>query len=64
MGFSRSIGPAGSDYITVHHMDPEGPRVPNLPPIDHEGINDAFLEKGSEIHYFYRGKWLILPGAD
>jgi hypothetical protein len=65
VAFSRAIGPAGRDSIIVHHIgsDPE-PRGPKLPPIDHEGIEDAFIEKGSEIHYFYRGKWLKLPGAD
>jgi hypothetical protein len=37
---------------------------PEPPPIDHHGIDDAFLEKGSITWYFYRGKWLQLTGAD
>lgn len=35
-----------------------------LPPIDHEGIDDAFIEKASVVHYFYEGEWLTLTGAD
>lgn len=35
-----------------------------LPPkIEHQGIDDAFLEKGSEIYYYDQRKWLKLPGA-
>jgi hypothetical protein len=35
------------------------------PPLnEHEGINDAFIERGSVIHYFYNGEWLSLTGAD
>jgi hypothetical protein len=32
--------------------------------IDHQGINDYFVDKGSTVHYFYRGKWLQLIGSD
>ena len=34
------------------------------PPIDHQGINDAFLGKASVIEYFLKGKWLEFPGDD
>jgi hypothetical protein len=34
------------------------------PRIDHKGIDDAFVGKASEVHYYYRGKWLELQGAD
>jgi hypothetical protein len=37
---------------------------PKPPPIDHLGIDDAFLEKASVVHYYYQGKWLQLTGAD
>ena len=33
-------------------------------PLDHDGINDAFLEKASAIHYLHRGKWTLLRGMD
>jgi hypothetical protein len=35
-----------------------------LGPFDHDGIDDGFLEKGSAIHYFRRGQWERLEGAD
>jgi hypothetical protein len=35
-----------------------------LPPVlDHQGINDAYFEKASVVHYFYQ-RWLKLSGAD
>jgi len=63
-GFSRIIGPVEKDFIVIHSVSPGGVRVPLPPKIDHQGINDAFAEKESEIHYLYRGKWLKLAGAD
>lgn len=63
-GFSRIIAPAGKDYIVIHSISTGGVRVPLPRKVDHQGIEDAFAEKGSEIHYFYRGKWLKLAGAD
>jgi hypothetical protein len=32
--------------------------------IDHDGIEDVFLEKGSVIWFFISGKWTRLAGAD
>jgi hypothetical protein len=37
---------------------------PKPPPIDHQGIDDAFLEKASVTFYFHKGNWLQLTGAD
>jgi hypothetical protein len=37
---------------------------PASPPLDHDGIDDSFLEKGSSVWYWYRGQWLELQGAD
>ena len=31
---------------------------------DHQGIDDAFVEKGSRIFYYTEGEWLELAGAD
>ena len=31
--------------------------------IEHEGINDIFIHKGSVVHY-YNNKWIKLTGAD
>ena len=61
IGFSRGIDAVGRDYIVQHHQEFGGPNVSS---IDHLGINDAFVEKGSVVHYYYRGKWLRLQGAD
>ena len=61
IGYSRAIGPVAKGYIEEHYHIYGGTKPP---PIDHEGIDDAFIEKGSEVHYFYRGKWLRLTGSD
>jgi hypothetical protein len=37
---------------------------PKPPPIDHEGIDDAFIEKAPVTWYFHNGAWLRLTGAD
>jgi hypothetical protein len=46
----------------MRHYDAYGSVKP--PPIDHQGIDDAFAGKASVVLYFYRGKWLELTGAD
>ena len=61
IGYSRMIASAGADYILEHHKRYGGPKPP---PLDHQGIEDAFLGKASVVHYCYRGKWLRLTGAD
>ena len=50
-----------TSYILSHNRDYGGPEPP---PIDHDGVNDVFAEKASVVHYFYRGRWLALTGAD
>ena len=59
--FSRVISTVDSNYIT-DHSSWYGGKVPQL--LDHEGIDDAFSEKGSRVHYWYDGEWLQLTGAD
>ena len=61
IGFSRGISAVGNEFIMEHYQAYGGPKPP---PINHQGINDAFLEKGSEVQYFYGGKWVKLTGAD
>lgn len=61
VGFSRAISRVGKDFILAHFKAYGGPAPP---PLDHDGINDEFLEKGSTVHYFYRGEWLELTGSD
>ncbi len=61
IGYCREISSVGRDFI-MRHYDAYGGVKP--PPIDHQGIDDAFVEKASVVLYFYRGKWLPLTGAD
>ena len=61
IGFSRLIGVVGRDVILKHYREFRG-RKP--PPLRHQGIDDAFAEKASAVHYYYRGKWIRLKGAD
>ena len=61
IGFSRVIGIAGREYILDHYRQYGGTKPP---PIDHDGIEDAFEGKASAILYFYNGEWLTLTGAD
>ena len=61
IGYSRGLAPVGADFILSHYQDYGGQKPP---PINHQGINDAFLGKASIVHYFHEGKWLRLTGAD
>ncbi|MBL8213143.1 MAG: hypothetical protein JNK87_20670 [Bryobacterales bacterium] len=63
MGFSRAIGVATKAFILERYNAYGGPKPP---PINHQGIDDAFVEKASSVHYFYfyRGKWIGLQGSD
>jgi hypothetical protein len=59
--YSREISSVDRAYILRHHQAYGGPKPP---PVDHKGINDAFVGKGSVVLYLYQGKWLQLTGAD
>jgi len=61
IGFSRGISPVMKDFILRHYNAYGGTKPP---PIDHQGIDDAFIEKASVVWYFHDGKWLKLTGAD
>lgn len=61
IGFSRVIGVADKKYILDHASWYHGPKPP---PINHQGIDDGFMEKASVILYYYRHRWLQLQGAD
>jgi hypothetical protein len=62
--FLRSLSAVGKEYIEEHYLAYAGEDTPKLPVLDHEGINDSFLEKASIVNYFADGKWIKLPGAD
>lgn len=61
IGFSREIWAQNSATILAYQRDSGGPKSP---PMDHQGIEDAFLEKASLVWYFHGGKWMKLRGAD
>lgn len=61
IGFSRAIDVVDENYILEHYRE-YGGRKPLR--IKYQGINDAFVEKASTVHYFYRKGWLVLQGAD
>jgi hypothetical protein len=61
IGYSRMIQPVGQGFILRHYRAYGGPQPP---PIDHEGIDDIFLGKASQVHYYHQGNWLKLTGAD
>ena len=61
VGYSRGLSAVGKDFIMRHYDAYAGPKPP---PIRHQGIDDAFIEKASVTWYFYGGTWLKLTGAD
>lgn len=62
LGFSRVINAIGRKRILDDHREFGREKPPS--PLNHQGIDDAFAEKASVIHYFQKGQWLKLPGAD
>lgn len=61
IGYSRRIGVADSTFIQEHNATL---RIGTLPALDHQGIDDAFFEKGSSVFYHTDGSWIELAGAD
>ncbi len=61
VGYSRCISTVDKNYIFTHYEWSGGFKPPK---IDHNGIDDAFVEKGSTILYYYKGEWFHLTGAD
>ena len=59
IGYSRAIVVASAGYIREHNWG-----NPKLPPLDHDGINDLFVQKGSSLWYWDGVRWLELDGAD
>ena len=58
VGYSRTIRVATPARIRSHSGNSTGVRV------DHDGIEDAFVGKGSTLWYWDDGRWRELPGAD
>jgi hypothetical protein len=60
LGYSRMIAAVDKKFILDHYKAYGGQKPP---PIRHQGIDDGFVGKASQVHY-YNGKWLRLQGAD
>lgn len=61
IGFSRAIGTVGPEAIPANYKTNAGR---SLSGINHDGIDEAFMEKGSTLRYWHRGRWLDLAGLD
>lgn len=59
IGYSRYISSVGGGSIIENYQANGGPKPPSM---DHEGIDDGFLEKGSTVHYWHEGYWLEFAG--
>ena len=62
-GFSRAIAAVGRSYIPAHAAV-SGPKGSNAASDRSPGDRRRVRRKGSVVHYFHRGKWLELAGAD
>ena len=58
IGYSRDISVATPKDIQRYG------RHASITRLDHDGIEDAFLEKASTIHYWDRGRWLAVHGSN
>jgi hypothetical protein len=59
--YSRRIEPMGmAEIVRLHDQERLG--IP-LPPIEHQGINDAD-DKAFLVWYYYDGQWLKVAGGD
>lgn len=52
-----TVNPAG----VKHYLKRDGMQLQN---VNHDGISVGFQGKGSNVRYFYQGKWIEIPGAD
>ena len=55
LGYSRRIRTRPLAAIRRWHVDADGNRIPQ--PIDHDAIEDEFLDKAAETFYFAKGRW-------
>lgn len=61
ISYGREISAVNQKFIMDHYRAYGGPEPP---PVDHQGIDDAFVGKASITHYWYRGEWRRLTGSD
>jgi hypothetical protein len=61
IGYSRVLRGVDRTYILRMHEVFGGPAPPEL---EHEGIEEYFIEKASMVWYCHEGTWLTLTGID
>jgi hypothetical protein len=59
-----SVSIATPKYILDHARAYAPEELKRLPTLDHQGVNIDICGKASIVHYFDRGKWIHLQGAD
>jgi hypothetical protein len=59
-----TVDVATSKYILDHARAYAPDELKSLPRLDHNGVEVGICDKASIIHYFSKGKWLYLQGAD
>jgi hypothetical protein len=65
MVYSRQITPIDRKGILAYlAAGGTAPSRASLPALDHQGIEDSFVGKASEIYFCSEGKWRLLEGAD
>jgi hypothetical protein len=65
---SQAIGAYGSAWGIAlrrpEHIHPATHDNLDRKSIDHDGIEDAWIEKSSTVHYFHENSWMILDGPN
>jgi hypothetical protein len=59
-----TVNAATAKYIRDHARAYAPEELKHLPRLDHNGVEVGICDKASIIHYFSKGKWLYLQGAD
>ncbi|HMF65304.1 MAG TPA: hypothetical protein VK608_14530 [Edaphobacter sp.] len=59
-----TVDVATPKYILDHARAYAPEELKHLPRLDHSGIDVGICDKASIIHYFSKGKWRYLQGAD
>ena len=67
--FSRMIGVVPSSTLSIVPADTTNEDIVYYgavfpKPIDHDGINEAFLDKASETYYSAQGRWFSVGSSD
>jgi hypothetical protein len=59
-----TVAVATPKYILDHTRAYAPEELKSLPRLNHNGVDVGICEKASIVHYFSKGKWLHLQGAD